>query len=279
MADAFTWDALCSEQVEPGEWYMVAFRSIRRPGVDEGRLTAYDDWAHTEAMGASGFVHYFKGPTTADGRCMSFCLWDSRAEARAAAGRPAHTEAAALTHEAYAEYTLEFHRVRRLAGAEGFTFEPYDAVGPPTLSRTARHRAGSPRASHRPDARRTAIAQGRDRSHPGSSAAIVVAAVARLVTGFLPSIVAEVSVALLIGIVVAAVAGPRLRRPDSRPALRLAAGPAARHRPARGPPEPGRDRPDRPAGDRAHRRDDGRLVRDRPGRWHGSSTSMAGWRS
>jgi hypothetical protein len=58
---------------------------------------------------------------------MSFCLWDSRAEARAAAGRPAHTEAAALTHEAYAEYTLEFHLVRRLAGG-GFTFEPYDAA-------------------------------------------------------------------------------------------------------------------------------------------------------
>jgi hypothetical protein len=59
---------------------------------------------------------------------MSFCLWDSRAEARAASGRPAHREAAALTHEAYAEYTLEFHRVRRLAEG-GFTFEPYDAIG------------------------------------------------------------------------------------------------------------------------------------------------------
>ena len=59
---------------------------------------------------------------------MSFCLWDSRAEARAAAGRPAHTEAAALTHESYAEYSLEFHRVRRLGDDDGFTFEPYDAI-------------------------------------------------------------------------------------------------------------------------------------------------------
>jgi uncharacterized membrane protein YadS len=41
---------------------------------------------------------------------------------------------------------------------------------------------------------------------------VAVAIVARLLTGFLPSIVAEVSVALLLGIVVAAVAGPRLRR-------------------------------------------------------------------
>ena len=50
--------------------------------------------------------------------------------------------------------------------------------------------------------------------------AIGVAAVARLLTGFLPSIVAEVSVALLLGIVVAAVAGPRLR--PFEPGLRFA---------------------------------------------------------
>jgi len=123
---AFTWDE-CAADVDPGEWYMVAFRSIRRAEVDETRLMTHDEWAHSEAMGAVGFVHYFKGPTQPDGRCMSFCLWDSRAEARAAAGRPAHREAAALTHEAYAEYTLEFHRVRRL-DAGGFSFEPYDAA-------------------------------------------------------------------------------------------------------------------------------------------------------
>jgi hypothetical protein len=134
VADAFTWDA-CAPEVDPGEWYMVAFRSIRRADADESRLTDYDDWAHAEAMTAPGFVHYLKGPTTADGRCMSFCLWDSRAEARAAAGRPAHTEAAALTHETYAEYTLEFHRVRRLEDDLGFTFEPYDAARAPSDGR------------------------------------------------------------------------------------------------------------------------------------------------
>lgn len=124
VADAFTWDA-CLADIGPGEWYMVAFRSIRRAGADEARLTAYDDWAHTEAMQAPGFVHYFKGPTNSRGECMSFCLWMSRAEARAASGRPAHVEAAALTFESYAQYRLEFHRVRRLADG-GFTFEPYD---------------------------------------------------------------------------------------------------------------------------------------------------------
>jgi hypothetical protein len=124
VSDAFDWSS-CLDDVPPGEWYMVAFRSRRRADVDEDRLTEYDDWAHAEAAKAPGFVHYFKGPTTSDGRCMSFCLWDSRTEARAAAGRPAHTKAAALTHEAYAEYSLEFHRVTK--ADSGFAFEPYDA--------------------------------------------------------------------------------------------------------------------------------------------------------
>jgi uncharacterized membrane protein YadS len=52
------------------------------------------------------------------------------------------------------------------------------------------------------------------------AAAIAVAVVARLVTGFLPSIVAEVTVAILLGIVVAAVAGPRLA--PLTPGLRFA---------------------------------------------------------
>lgn len=127
VAQAFNW-ADCAADVPPGEWYMVAFRSTRRAGLDVAKLTTHDDRAHAEATTSPGFVHYLKGPANDAGECLSFCLWTSRTEAREASGRPAHTEAAALTHEAYAAYTLEFLRVRRLAGAGGFTFEPYDAV-------------------------------------------------------------------------------------------------------------------------------------------------------
>jgi hypothetical protein len=125
ISEAFNWDA-CLSDVPPGEWYMVAFRSILRPDADVARLMLYDDWAHAEAMSAPGFVHYFKGPANAMGQCMSFCLWKSRQTARAAAGRPAHIEAAALTFETYVQYSLEFHRVRRLVDG-GFTFEPHHA--------------------------------------------------------------------------------------------------------------------------------------------------------
>ena len=51
------------------------------------------------------------------GSCLSFCLWNSREEARAAARRPAHVRAVGLLDEMYAQYRLEFHAVRRTADA------------------------------------------------------------------------------------------------------------------------------------------------------------------
>ena len=106
----------------------MVFRSVRRADVDEPRLTAYDDRAHAEAAAAPGFVHYFKGPLTERRECLSFCLWNSRQEARAASGLPAHREAVTLIREAYERYTLEFFRVTKRGGAAAFEIEPWDRV-------------------------------------------------------------------------------------------------------------------------------------------------------
>ena len=133
VAQAFDWTDV-ARQLGEGEWYLVAFRSIRRVDADEVRLTAFDDGAHIEAQSAPGFVHYFKGPAAGDGSCLSFCLWTSRAEARAASGRPAHIEAVAVINEMYERYTLEFLRVSGRTGAP-LRFEPYD-------TEPAAHRAG-----------------------------------------------------------------------------------------------------------------------------------------
>ena len=129
VADAFTWDDAAGD-LGIGEWYLVAFRSVRRQDADEARLAAFDEAAHQEAAGSPGFVHYFKGPRATDGSCLSFCLWTSRAHARAAAGQPAHLEAVSLLHEMYESYTLEFQRVTRIAGGR-LTFEAYDRPGQP----------------------------------------------------------------------------------------------------------------------------------------------------
>jgi hypothetical protein len=130
VADAFDW-ATSGSGLGTGEWYLVAFRSVRKPDADEAKLALYDEFAHQEAAKAPGFVHYYKGPTCSDGTCLSFCLWASRADARSAAGRPAHREAVALLGEMYATYTLEFLRVRREHDRAPLEFEPYDAVPPP----------------------------------------------------------------------------------------------------------------------------------------------------
>ena len=132
VGDAFDWSSV---GLGTGEWYLVAFRSVRRPGADETRLAYYDELAHQEAAASPGFVHYFKGPACPDGSCLSFCLWDSRADARAAAGRPAHIEAVGLLHEMYASYTLEFLRVTRAHDRAPLEFAPYDAVPAATTPR------------------------------------------------------------------------------------------------------------------------------------------------
>jgi hypothetical protein len=127
LADAFNW-ADCESMIEPGEWYLVAFRSTVHPDADIERLREYDDWAHAEASGAPGFVHYYKGPLASDGSCLSFCLWNSRAEARSAARQPAHIEAVSLIAETYAEYTLEFLSMCKTDAVATLTFAPYDTV-------------------------------------------------------------------------------------------------------------------------------------------------------
>lgn len=125
IAAAFNW----SDVADPatfGEWYLVVFRSIRRADADERLLAEHDERAHREAETSEGFVHYFKGPLAIDRSCLSFCLWTSRAAARAAAGRTAHSEAATLVAEMYERYTLEFYRVTKDRGETAFRIEPYD---------------------------------------------------------------------------------------------------------------------------------------------------------
>jgi hypothetical protein len=150
VRDAFNWQD-STVGLGDGEWYLVAFRSVRRAGADDARLTLFDELAHQEAMTAPGFVHYFKGPQSSDGSCLSFCLWNSRADARAAAGRPDHVRAVSLIEEMYESYTLEFHRVARDAGGR-LTIEPYDAApghaAISTVAAASTHGASRPAPRH-----------------------------------------------------------------------------------------------------------------------------------
>ena len=123
VAEAFNW-GVDADALVAGEWHLVAFRSVRAVGADEAKLDEYDERAHQEAAASPGFIHYLKGPRAPDGSCMSFCLWQSRADARAAAGKPDHIRAVSLLEQMYESYLLEYVTVRREAGGP-LTFEPY----------------------------------------------------------------------------------------------------------------------------------------------------------
>jgi hypothetical protein len=127
IGQAFDWSGV-AEALGPGEWYLVAFRSMRRADVDEATLASADHRAEIEAASSPGFVHYLDGPRASDGSCMSFCIWESRTLAREAAGRPDHARAAALAGRMYERYTLEFHRLRSHGAGRPLEFEPYDPV-------------------------------------------------------------------------------------------------------------------------------------------------------
>ncbi len=64
VGEAFNWAPVAS-LIEPGEWYMVAFRSIVRADADQERLRQYDDWAHEEAVGRQGLHSLLQGPAGA----------------------------------------------------------------------------------------------------------------------------------------------------------------------------------------------------------------------
>jgi hypothetical protein len=121
IATAFNWDESLAP-VEEGAWYLVVFRSIRRADADEALLTALDDRAHAEAEASPAFVHYFKGQVNSQRECLSFCLWRDEVQARQAASRPLHAEAASHVRALYETYRLERYHVRKEAGS--LSFEP-----------------------------------------------------------------------------------------------------------------------------------------------------------
>lgn len=127
IAEAFTWGR-CTVGLDPGEWYLVAFRSVIRDSADKALLWEHDRRAHREARRRPGFVHYFHGYPNERGQCLSFCLWESRQKARDAASGPEHLQAVGLVHAMYESYVLEFLRLRKRPEASELEFESYDRL-------------------------------------------------------------------------------------------------------------------------------------------------------
>ncbi|CAN5714174.1 hypothetical protein BH24ACT22_BH24ACT22_10890 [soil metagenome] len=106
IEDGFNW-TFCLHGASFERLYLVVFRSVRRPTADLDLLKEYDDMAYEEARQSGGLLRYFKGQSNERRECLSFCLWESREQAREAAGGSSHQVAAGIWTEMYEVYDLE----------------------------------------------------------------------------------------------------------------------------------------------------------------------------
>ena len=120
IEDAFDWSSLSCCLLE--RLYLVVFRSVWQPEADLDLLREHDDRAYEEALASGGLLRYFKGNANERGECLSFCLWETREQARQAADAASHRSAAGVSAQMYLSYLLERYWIRKVG--EELVFEP-----------------------------------------------------------------------------------------------------------------------------------------------------------
>jgi hypothetical protein len=104
---------------------------VRRTTADLDLLKKHDDRAYEEALRAGGLLHYFKGEANERRECVSFCLWESREQARRASNGDSHQEAVGIMAETYESYTLERYELIKVGGAKrSLVFRSLEEVSP-----------------------------------------------------------------------------------------------------------------------------------------------------
>ena len=120
IEDGFDWSSLSRCLFE--RLYLVVFRSVWQPEADLDLLREYDDRAFEEALVSGGLLRYFKGHANDLGECLSFCLWETREQARQAADAASHRSAAGVSAQMYLSYSLERYWLKKVE--ENLVFEP-----------------------------------------------------------------------------------------------------------------------------------------------------------
>jgi len=120
IEDAFDWSSLSCCLFD--RLYLVVFRSLWQPEADLDLLREHDDRAFEEAIASGGLLRYFKGNANEQGKCLSFCLWETREQARQAADGASHRSAADVSAQMYLSYSLKRYWIRKVG--ETLVFEP-----------------------------------------------------------------------------------------------------------------------------------------------------------
>ncbi|KAJ5995402.1 hypothetical protein N7481_002379 [Penicillium waksmanii] len=87
-------------------FYVVAFRSILLPGVDNDHLHALDAYSHQEAVASGGLLKYWFGTKDEERRNLATCIWRSRGDARLGGRGPWHAKARVAARELYENITF-----------------------------------------------------------------------------------------------------------------------------------------------------------------------------
>jgi hypothetical protein len=111
IEDGFDWSSLTCCLFD--RLYLVVFRSVWQPEADLDLLREHDDRAFEEALKSGGLLRYFKGHANERGECLSFCLWETREQARQAADAASHRSAAGASAQMYLSFSLERHWIRK----------------------------------------------------------------------------------------------------------------------------------------------------------------------
>ncbi|KAI6175363.1 hypothetical protein M3Y97_00680900 [Aphelenchoides bicaudatus] len=106
-----------------GDWFIVAFRSVRKATACSEALYQADEKAHQEAIESGGLLKYWYGTLNEHRQCLAMCIWSSREFARLAIVKPLHLKAVSLTRQMYESYTLERYSLIKKRGECVFHIE------------------------------------------------------------------------------------------------------------------------------------------------------------
>jgi hypothetical protein len=126
IQEGFNWANLLGE-MRFERLYLVDFRSVLRATADRELLRELDKRAHAEALQAGGLLFYYRGVMNERRECLSFCLWQSREQARRASGGPLHRAARGIAAEMYESFSVECYDVMKDGGTKGrLVFRPIE---------------------------------------------------------------------------------------------------------------------------------------------------------
>jgi hypothetical protein len=128
IQEGFNWSSwLADARFE--RLYLVVFRSVLRATADRELLREHDERAHAEALKEGGLLFYYRGVMNERRECLSFCLWESKEQARRASGGPLHRAATGIAAEMYDSFSLERYDVVKVGGRrEKLVFRPTEDV-------------------------------------------------------------------------------------------------------------------------------------------------------